>query len=177
VDDVAVRLEHVDFLNLSDGLDVHLLEGSLELLVIGARGPVDLLLDTSGSSLAAVHTEPLASVLHRIACSLFSSADPAFEPRQAQFLTLQSPRAASCDQPLKVGMPQFSFPALYSFVGSAAGYGFGVFLTYPADVVSTAIPSISQVCVRAAPQDSTHQCERHSACGRASRYPFCRWGY
>jgi hypothetical protein len=30
------------------------------------------------------------------------------------------------------------------------GYGFGVFLTYPADVVSTAIPSISQVCVRAA---------------------------
>ena len=55
MDDVAVRLEHVDLLNLGDGLDVHLLEGSLELLVVGARRPVDLLLNTSGSSLAAVH--------------------------------------------------------------------------------------------------------------------------
>ena len=123
-----------------------------------------------------LYTRLLASVLHRIACSLFSSADPAFEPRQAQLLELQSPRAASCDQPLKVGMPQFSFPALYSFVGRVADYGFGVFLTYPADVVSTAIPSISQVCVRCKRSitDSTHQCERHSACGPASRYPFCR---
>ena len=55
VDDVAVRLEHVDLLDLGDGLDVHLLQGSLELLVVGARRPVDLLLNTSGSSLAAVH--------------------------------------------------------------------------------------------------------------------------
>lgn len=52
VDDVAVGLEHVDLLDLSDGLDVHLLEGSLELLVVGARRPVDLLLHTSGGTLA-----------------------------------------------------------------------------------------------------------------------------
>jgi hypothetical protein len=67
VNDVAVRLEHVDFLNLGDGLDVHLLEGSLELLVVGARGPVDLLLNTSGSSLAAVHQAiSFCSSSHRI---------------------------------------------------------------------------------------------------------------
>lgn len=53
MDDVAVRLEHVDLLDLGDGLDVHLLEGSLELLVVGARGPVDLLLDAPGGTLAA----------------------------------------------------------------------------------------------------------------------------
>jgi hypothetical protein len=62
VDDVAVRLEHVDLLDLSDGLHVHLLEGGLELLVVGASRPVDLLLHTSGSSLAAV-TQALASNL------------------------------------------------------------------------------------------------------------------
>ena len=62
VDDVAVRLEHVDLLNLGDGLDVHLLEGSLELLVVGARRPVDLLLHTSGGTLAAV-SQALASIL------------------------------------------------------------------------------------------------------------------
>lgn len=62
VDDVAVRLEHVDLLDLGDGLDVHLLEGSLELLVVGARGPVDLLLHTSGGTLAAV-SQALASIL------------------------------------------------------------------------------------------------------------------
>lgn len=66
MDDVAVRLEHVDLLNLSDGLDVHLLEGGLELLVVGARGPVHLLLDTSGSTLAAV-PRALACVHMRIA--------------------------------------------------------------------------------------------------------------
>ena len=62
VDDVAVRLEHVDLLDLGDGLDVHLLEGSLELLVVGARRPVDLLLHTSGGTLAAV-SQALASIL------------------------------------------------------------------------------------------------------------------
>jgi hypothetical protein len=100
VNDVAVRLEHVDFLNLGDGLDVHLLEGSLELLVVGARGPVDLLLNTSGSSLAAVHTKPLASILHRIARSLFSScrsifrASPSPVPR-AQSRRVMPPRVTS----------------------------------------------------------------------------------
>lgn len=36
VNDVAVALEHVDLLDSLDGLDVELLEGLLQLLVIGA---------------------------------------------------------------------------------------------------------------------------------------------
>lgn len=39
VDDVSVALEHVDLLNGLDGLDIELLEGLLELLVIGG-GPL-----------------------------------------------------------------------------------------------------------------------------------------
>jgi hypothetical protein len=54
VDDVAVRLEHVDLLNGRDGLDVHLLEGGLELLVVTTAGSVDLLDLSSGSTLSAV---------------------------------------------------------------------------------------------------------------------------
>lgn len=54
VDDVAVRLEHVDLLDGRDGLDVHLLEGSLELLVVTTTGSVDLLDLSSGSTLATV---------------------------------------------------------------------------------------------------------------------------
>jgi hypothetical protein len=73
VNDVAVRLEHVDLLDLGDGLHVHLLKGSLELLVVGARRSVDLLLHTSGSSLAAV-TLVLASVLVAASSSFFASA-------------------------------------------------------------------------------------------------------
>lgn len=54
VDDVAVFLEHVDLLNGLDGLDVHLLQGGLELLVVGAGGLVDLLDLAAGSTLASV---------------------------------------------------------------------------------------------------------------------------
>ena len=54
VDDVAVFLEHVDLLNSLDGLDVHLLQGGLELLVVGAGGLVDLLDLAAGSTLASV---------------------------------------------------------------------------------------------------------------------------
>jgi len=57
VDDVAVRLEHVDLLNGRDGLHVHLLEGRLQLLVVDARGLVDLLDVPAGGSLAAVWGE------------------------------------------------------------------------------------------------------------------------
>jgi hypothetical protein len=46
VDDVAVALEHVDLLNGLDGLDVQLLEGLLELLVVTA-GAVRCALDLS----------------------------------------------------------------------------------------------------------------------------------
>ena len=54
VDDVAVLLEHVDLLDGLDGLDVHLLEGGLELLVIGAGVALDLLDLAAGSALASV---------------------------------------------------------------------------------------------------------------------------
>ena len=43
VDDVSIRLEHVDLLDRLDGLDVHLLQGRLELLVVRAGGLMDLL--------------------------------------------------------------------------------------------------------------------------------------
>lgn len=75
MNDVAVRLEHVDLLDLSDGLDVHLLEGGLELLVVGAGRPVDLLLHTSGSSLAAV-TQALAFILVAASFSRSQSSSP-----------------------------------------------------------------------------------------------------
>ena len=54
MNDVAVFLEHVDLLNGLDGLDVHLLQGGLELLVVGAGGLVDLLDLAAGSTLASV---------------------------------------------------------------------------------------------------------------------------
>jgi len=54
VDDVAVLLEHVDLLNSLDGLDVHLLKGGLELLVIGTGVAVDLLDHAAGGTLATV---------------------------------------------------------------------------------------------------------------------------
>lgn len=54
MDDVAVLLEHVDLLDALDGLDVQLLEGGLELLVIGARVADDLLDLAAGSTLATV---------------------------------------------------------------------------------------------------------------------------
>lgn len=55
MDDVSVALEHVDLLNGLDGLDVELLQRGLELLVVGASGPVDLLDLPAGSTLAAVY--------------------------------------------------------------------------------------------------------------------------
>lgn len=54
MDDVAVGLEHVDLLNGLDGLDVELLQGGLELLVVGGgagRRALDL---SAGGALAAV---------------------------------------------------------------------------------------------------------------------------
>ena len=57
VDDVSVLLEHVDLLDGLNGLDVHLLEGSLELLVVGARGLVDLLDLAAGSTLSTIRCQ------------------------------------------------------------------------------------------------------------------------
>ena len=54
VDDVAVRLEHVDLLDCLNGLDVHLLESGLQLLVVGASALVDLLDLPSRGALSSV---------------------------------------------------------------------------------------------------------------------------
>lgn len=67
VDDVAVALEHVDLLNRLDGLDVELLQGALELLVVGAGALVDLL------DLPARGT--LASVQHSLAIPSYAEAE------------------------------------------------------------------------------------------------------
>ena len=63
VDDVAVALEHVDLLDSLDGLDVQLLKRSLELLVVGTSGPVDLLDLPAGSTLAAIYRVSLESLI------------------------------------------------------------------------------------------------------------------
>lgn len=54
VDDIAVRLEHVDLLYRLDGLDVHLLQSSLKLPVVGAGRLVGLLDLSPWCTLASV---------------------------------------------------------------------------------------------------------------------------
>jgi hypothetical protein len=54
VNDIAVRLEHIDLLDLLDRLDVHLLQRGLQLLVVGAAALVDLLDLPSRCALASV---------------------------------------------------------------------------------------------------------------------------
>ena len=54
MDNVAIALEHVDLLNCLDGLDVHLLECRLQLLVVCAGRLVGLLDLSSWGSLSSV---------------------------------------------------------------------------------------------------------------------------
>lgn len=54
VNDVSVLLEHVDFLNGLDGLDVHLLECGLEFLVVRGGGLVDALGLAAGGTFSSV---------------------------------------------------------------------------------------------------------------------------
>lgn len=54
VNDVAVLFEHVDLLNTLDGLDIELLELSLELVVVYACRLVRLLDLAPGCAFAAV---------------------------------------------------------------------------------------------------------------------------
>jgi hypothetical protein len=62
VDDVAVGLEHVDLLDGLDGLSVQLLEGGLELPVIGV-GPSGRALDgSSGRSLSTARRKKVSWV-------------------------------------------------------------------------------------------------------------------
>jgi hypothetical protein len=52
VNDVAILLEHIHLLDGLDWLNVQLLQRSLQLLVVGAGGLVDLLRLPSGRTLA-----------------------------------------------------------------------------------------------------------------------------
>jgi len=54
VNDIAIALEHVDLLNRLNGLHIQLLQCSLKLLVVGARGLVDLLNLSPWSAFASV---------------------------------------------------------------------------------------------------------------------------
>lgn len=54
MDDVSVRLEHVDLLNGLDRLNIQLLERSLQLLVINSSGFVCLLDLSSWCALSAI---------------------------------------------------------------------------------------------------------------------------
>lgn len=70
MNDVAIRLEHVDLLNGLDGLSVQLLQGGLELLVVvGATGDIASLL-LSGSSLAACNDQSIICFLNRFEASV-----------------------------------------------------------------------------------------------------------
>ena len=53
VNHISVFLEHVDLLNRLNGLHVELLQGSLQLLVVSARGLVHFLLFSSWCSFAS----------------------------------------------------------------------------------------------------------------------------
>ena len=55
VNHVAVRLEHVDFLDLLDGLHIHLLKRGLQLLIVCAGALVDFLDFSSWCALASVY--------------------------------------------------------------------------------------------------------------------------
>ena len=54
MDNVPVLLEHVHLLDGGDGLDIELLEGGLQLLVVASGGLVDLLDLSPGGAFAAV---------------------------------------------------------------------------------------------------------------------------
>jgi hypothetical protein len=61
VNDVAIRLEHVDLLNGLDGLGVQLLEGLLKLLVIGTGAGGRTLDLASGGTLSTKQVSWLAA--------------------------------------------------------------------------------------------------------------------
>jgi hypothetical protein len=62
VNNIAIRLEHVDFLDGLDGLGVQFLQGLLELLVVGARSSGRTLDLSSGGTLATTYCKNKASV-------------------------------------------------------------------------------------------------------------------
>jgi hypothetical protein len=171
VDDVAVRLEHVDLLDLSDGLDVHLLEGSLELLVVGARRPVDLLLHTSGSSLAAVNSSisfhSCRSVDFSISVQL---ANPSIPNARAPHPTCHPEFLYGQTSSFNIdGLRVSGFQALHSLIWCVTGLA-DIRLTLRHGQHGSSINFASFLGARAQ-RASTHQYGRHSACGPASRCP------
>ena len=70
MNDVAVRLEHVDLLDGLDVLHVHLLERGLQLLVVRAAALMNLLHLPSGCALAAANFESVYILLFSSFCHL-----------------------------------------------------------------------------------------------------------
>lgn len=55
MDDITIRLEHVDLLDLLDRLDIHLLERRLQLLVVRAGALVNFLHLSPWCAFASAH--------------------------------------------------------------------------------------------------------------------------
>ena len=53
---IPIFLEHIDLLNRLDGLDIELLQRRLQLLVVGARGFVNLLGLSPWGAFAAIRS-------------------------------------------------------------------------------------------------------------------------
>lgn len=97
MDDVAVGLEHVDLLNGLDGLHVHLLEGGLQFLIVGARVLVNLLDLPAGSTLAAMESLSVHASYYTADCCLAHSSGCA----QSRELLVDFGWSCEMPQPLK----------------------------------------------------------------------------
>jgi len=104
VNDVSVALEHVDLLNCLDGLDVHLLECRLELLVVCASGLVHLLDLSSWGTLASVQT---ISSVHFFSCLLVRRHIPCLMLPIVDF-------AISCDFDYSSVVGMIAYPRIMS---------------------------------------------------------------
>jgi hypothetical protein len=112
---------------------------------------VDLLLHTSGGTLAAV-SQALASTL--LVAASFSSFNPAPDVLHSQCLELPTPRAITCACMTRPDQTHlFDFEALPIPDSKLSIYSIGVSrgrraIDLPCDTVSTAIRLISQVRMR-----------------------------
>jgi hypothetical protein len=78
VDDITIRLEHVDLLNVLDGLSVQLLESSLELLVVHSTVLMNLLDLATGSTLSTISvvSEMFLAAVYRVFSRSRSRSNP-----------------------------------------------------------------------------------------------------
>jgi hypothetical protein len=81
VNDVSIGLEHVDLLNCLDWLNIELLQGCLQLLVVHSGALVDLLDLSSGCTLSTIDAlvsifkPSTSSILQAVSLSLCSISE------------------------------------------------------------------------------------------------------